>query len=300
MQAVWATLGAVLITLSQAQPAPAQPDNQLAITDCVVSLIDDVEVPARVEGSLVELVTEPGAAVEEGDLLARIDDEQVKRQREIAEYELAVAKEKAENDVNIRYAEWSEMVAKAEYQQAIEANKTAPRAVTQAELRRRMLEWGRTQLGIEQAQHDLSIAKTTIKVREAELRAAEHNVEMREITAPLQGIIVERHRQQGEWVKPGEPVFRIVRMNRLRIATSVDATQLLPGQLDGQPVTFTLTLPDGRQHSFQGRVVFVSPLVDLGMKFEVRAELDNRRDPQSDHWLLRPGLSGTLTINLSQ
>ncbi len=119
---------------------------------------------------------------------------------------------------------------------------------------------------------------------------------MHKILAPLDGIVVERFHQEGEWVKPGEPVFRVVRMNRLRIATTLDASTVLPSQVDGKPVTFTVMLPDGKPRSFQGKIVFVSPLVDVGMKFQVWAEVDNVLDPGGKHWLLRPGLSGELAI----
>ncbi|RMF98498.1 MAG: hypothetical protein D6741_09450, partial [Planctomycetota bacterium] len=67
-------------------------------------------------------------------------------------------------------------------------------------------------------------------------------------------------------------------------------------QVDGKPVTFTVMLPDGKPRSFQGKIVFVSPLVDVGMKFQVWAEVDNVLDPGGKHWLLRPGLSGELAI----
>ncbi|RMF87711.1 MAG: hypothetical protein D6741_20220, partial [Planctomycetota bacterium] len=174
-RAAVACCAAVAIAVAAALPAAAQSPQVLRVSNCLVSLIDDVNVPARVEGQLIELSVEPGAAVKKDDVLGRIDDAQVNRQMEIAKYQLDVAKEQAENDVNVRYAKWSEMVAKAEYQQALDANKTAARSYTQAELRRLMLEWGRTQLGIEQADHDLAIAKLTVKVREAELAAANEN-----------------------------------------------------------------------------------------------------------------------------
>ena len=45
-----------------------------------------------------------------------------------------------------------------------------------------------------------------------------------------------------------------------------------------------------------GKIVFVSPLVQPGGEYLVWAEVENKQE--NGHWLLRPGLTATMTIQL--
>ncbi len=292
----------VLIALSIALTAfgpeteAGERDAAIVVQGCPVSLIDESQVPARSAGQLVEINVVEGQAVKVGDPLGKIDDALILRNKDVKMYQLQSAEKEAGNDVNVRYAKWANMVADAEYQQAVEANQQATGAVPQAELRRLLLERGKTALAIEQAQHDQEISSLNVNVRRAELQAVEQELEMYRIVAPIEGVVVKRFFHQGEWVKPGDTVFRIVRMDRLRVEAMLSAETYSAAQLDGAKVVLSVRLPPGVERSFQGRVVFVSPLVDVGMEFPVWAEVENVRDEKSGHWLLRPGLSGTLSI----
>ncbi len=52
----------------------------------------------------------------------------------------------------------------------------------------------------------------------------------------------------------------------------------------------------GQTVRLPGKVVFVSPLVQAGDRYRVRAEVENRQ--QNEHWLLRPGMSASMTIHV--
>ncbi len=69
---------------------------------------------------MVNLEVQEGREVEAGTVLGRIDDKQAKANMEERNAEVEVAREQAENDVNVRFAEASLRVAEAEYQKAIE------------------------------------------------------------------------------------------------------------------------------------------------------------------------------------
>lgn len=271
----------------------------LVLSNCPVSIIDEAQVPARVQGQLLELAVKEGDTVKRGDVLGQIDDAVLKKTLEVKQYQLEAAKKDAENDVNVRYAKWANLVADAEYQQALDANNRAPGAVPQAELRRLLLERGKTSLAIEQAAHDLEVAKLTVQVRQAELAEVEEQLRMYQIVAPIDGVVIKRFLHAGEWVKPGDPVFHLVRMDRLRIEGMVSAETYTPAQLDKAQVVFTVKLPQLGQRQFQGQVVYVSPVVEVTGEFTVWAEIVNIRDEKTGHWLLRPGLTGELRIRLN-
>jgi len=284
------------LSLVTAPPAPSRGPT-VTLPHCLVSLIEEAQVPAQELGVLVALKVREGQQVSAGDLLGQIDDTHAQMQLAVAKYKLQVAKEEAENDIHVRYSTAAAAVAEAEYRLNTEANRKVPGTVPQIEIRRLLLTHRRTVLEIEQAQVNLRIAALEAKVSQAELDAAEVNLQRRHIKAPLDGVVVELHRHEGEWVQPGDPVLHIVRVDRLRIEGFLNAADVAPGQLGGQPVKVGVKLARNRQATFDGRVVFVSPLVQAGGDFQVWAEVSNRQE--NGQWLLRPGLPAKMTIRLS-
>ena len=147
----------------------------------------------------------------------------------------------------------------------MDANKKVPGTMTQSEVLRRLLDWHKMELSIEKAKKDQVVARLEAKMAEAELHAAEANIERRQIVAPcwfdreghpLDAVVVELNQHVGQWVQIGEPVMRLVRMDRLRVNGVLDAKQYRPSEIQDRPVEIAVTLPRlGRQtFSGQGRV----------------------------------------------
>jgi len=294
--ALMAFIGTLLAAVVPVSPEEV-PSNSVTIPSCLIKLKNDVEVSAEEAGILDKILVKEGDQVAEGDLLAQLDDTQARVVEEVSRYKLEVAQTEAGNDINVRFATAAAKVSKAELESAYAANRQAPGTVPQTELNRLHLTLEQYTLQIEQSQHDLGIAKVTVKVREAELKAAIEGVKRRKITAPVAGVVVNLYqRDEGEWVQPGDPVMRLVRMDRLRVEGFLNAIQYSPSDVDGQPVAVTVPLPHGRE-TFTGKVTHVSPIVEAGPEFMVWAEVDNRLTPDG-HWALRPGLTAEMTIRL--
>jgi len=103
--------------------------------------------------------------------------------------------------------------------------------------------------------------------------------------------------EKGEWVAAGESVIQVVRVDRLRVEGFLSATEFGPEEIAGRPVLVEVQFAGGRSARFSGNVVFISPLVQAGNKYRVRAEVENRAE--NGHPLLRPGMSATMTIPLN-
>jgi hypothetical protein len=101
-------------------------------------------------------------------------------------------------------------------------------------------------------------------------------------------------RQKGEWVNAGDPLLRIVRMDRLRVEGFLDGARYNPGDAARRPVRVTFALAGGRSVELPGQVVFIHPDVQAGNKHRVRALVQNRKE--QGEWLLRPGMSVQMTI----
>jgi len=300
---VWTALGIGMAVLLAAIDSPKHAvaervdrggSLRASVSNCLVSLIEDVQIPAKEAGVLVGFNVKQGALVEKDALLAKIDDRIAQNEHDAALVDYRAAREQADNDINVRYAAAAADVAEAEYQAAVEANQRVRGAISPAELRRLQLEAKRAKLQIEQSQLEQKMSKYNVQRRTTEVTAADEAVRRRQITAPVDGVIHEIYRQAGEWVNPGDPVLRIVRVDRLRIEGFLNVTEISPIEVIDRPVAVQVELARGQKARFEGRVVYVSQLVQAGGQYRVWAEVENRS--VNKQWLLRPGLTAEMTI----
>ena len=279
------------LSMNGAQPVRAV--SQTGSNDTgFITLIEDIEVPAQEAGQLVALNVREGESVQRGMQLAKIDDDQARMAVLVAEAKLRSAMRKAGNDVNIRYAKAAKDVAQAEQAAAEEANRKVKGTVTQAELNRLKLAVTQAELQIEQATHDFEVTQNDVDIQKTELAASRLGVQRRLIQAPVDGIVVERFRHQGEWVKPGDPLLRLIRMDVVRIKFKLDARDVPMSSVRGRNVTVQVPLLPGKV--FQGKITFVNPVIEGGSRYAVWAEIQNQ---QADGmWMLQPGMPASAEV----
>jgi len=297
-----ALLVALLVDLNCGLPALAQeaarPDPVLE--RCLVSLVEEAKVPAREAGVLMELAVREGDVVRKNDVIAKIDDDQpqMEKRKAQAEYDQALAK--AQSDVDVQYSEAAEKVAEAEYKKALESHTKVPGSVTEVERDRLALNEKKSELQIDQARLEQRLAALAAQSKEVEVLAAENSIGRRLIKSPLDGVVVQVFPHQGEWMQPGDPLARVVRVDKLRIEGYVDSSRFGPDKVRDRPVTVEVMLADDRKETFKGRIMVTSPMVESGGDFRVVAEVENRQDPNSQQWLLQPGQTARMTIHSSQ
>ncbi len=281
------TMIACLTAIVLASP-PAEP--RVITVDGLVRLIESVDVPARVEGRLVKVQVREGASIRRGELLGRLDDVESQLKVKRAQLELQLATEKAESDDSIKAARVVKDVSQAEFERARQAKQTTPGSISQSE-------YGKLWLEAEKANHELArlldeqqFAVITSQTKKVELELAQLALEERAIVSPLDGIVVQLHRREGEWVHPGDKVIRVVRIDRLRVEAYVNLHSKLTA-LENAAVMLQVEFPDAPVQEFSGELVFVHPEADpVNGQIRVWAEIDNRDR------LLRPGQRGRLKI----
>jgi len=285
----WAATCLVSLALSGADLAGSS--GAVGIESVLVTLIEQVDVPARDAGVLSKLPAREGQVVEPGAVLAEMEDQEARQSVERAQLELDVARKEAANDLKVRFARKSHEVALAELQRATESVEKYKRSVSQSELDSLRLTADGAALEVEQARHDLEIAQLNCRLKENELHVVTGRLERLKIVAPLAGMVVQIKRHRGEWVEPGNPIVRVVRMDRLRAEGFLDA-RLASAALDGRSVTLTVELADKKSGKFHGKIVFISPEVNpVNGQVRVWAEIEN---PKLE---LRPGVQGSLVID---
>ncbi len=166
---------AILAVFLLASAAPAQKPDAATIDHCLISLIEEAEAPAEEAGVLKAIPKKEGEEVAKGDLLAQIDDAKAKSELNVAEAKVAVAKEKVSDDINIRYAKASALVAEADYNVNKEANDKVKGAVPDMVLRALLLKHEEASLGGDKAKLEMRIAEREMDAAKAEAEAAAEN-----------------------------------------------------------------------------------------------------------------------------
>jgi multidrug efflux pump subunit AcrA (membrane-fusion protein) len=278
----WLLLAALLTS-----PLPAE---ELEVEAVLLAPFQEVEVAAQEAGLLARVLVAEGALAEQDELLAQIDDADACLQRARAQIELDNARRNAANDIRVRVAVAAAAVAEAELQRGLESQKRYPKSVSETELDRLRLNADHAKLQVEQARYDLETAQLAWRVQENQLQQADRQLERRRIVAPVAGRVVQLFRQAGEWVEPGQPIARIVKVDRLKAVGSLAAGQLAADPT-GRAVILSAELPARGVVEFPGRVTFVHSEVN-----PVSGRLDFWAEIENPDLQLRPGWRASLKI----
>jgi RND family efflux transporter MFP subunit len=274
----------IALTSTAADPAPIE------IPSAVIKVSEEVAVPARDPGVLSKVEVKEGQLVEEGHTLVCLLDTDIRLAVDRARLEADIAKRKAKNEVDIEYARKSTDVARAELARSVDTNEKYPRTVSNSELDRQRLLVEQGQLQIKKAEHERDLAGLEREIRDNEHQTALDQLDRRTVASPLRGMVVEVLRRRGEWVQPGDPVVRIVRLDRLKVEGFLPIKHA-GLDLVGSKVKLQVATTGDQTLESTGHIVFISPEIDpLNAQVRFWAEVENK------DLKLRPGMQATLTI----
>lgn len=270
---------------------PAVAADQIVVDSALLRLIQQVEVPARAQGVLSAINVVEGNPVQSGALLAQIDDAESRLLKGRATVELEIEKDKVTNDVAIRTAQRALAFNRDEFKRLETAQQRIPGSISTSELEAARFHADQAQLELEGAERVRRQSQLSAQLKNKELELSEHNVQVRRIVAPINGVVVEVFKQPGEWVEPGDKVLRLVRIDRLR-AEGLVQSQEIAGDLHGASANVAINLPGKGEAIFPGKVVYVSPEINpINGQVRVWVEVENKDG------VLKPGQRPKLTIN---
>ncbi|MEZ6091485.1 MAG: HlyD family efflux transporter periplasmic adaptor subunit [Pirellulaceae bacterium] len=267
-------------------------------TECLLLALDQVDVAARRDGVLTTLNVRMGDDVSSQELLFQINDEEAHIRLQIAMSKLQQATQAAENRWDIQTAE-IELRKSAKEVELLEHAGGTPylerfRALSnkrknEAELRR-----------FEALHQEKESAK---QVAEAELQVARADLDQRETMSPVSGTVVKQYRHVGEYCRQGEAVVKILRMDQLMLQAMANIRDIPPHKIVGMKGSVAFQFGDESPIERAGLTITrCSPEVDLDGNYLIWTIIENQQRPSingQQQWLLRPGISGTLTIDIS-
>lgn len=279
----------------------------------------------KVPGRIVDLPIQEGQQVEQGALLARLEDADMLQRVRMDEASVGVRK----SNLALTLAGTREQEIKALQQNVVDA---------QAELQQRKLDADRAQnlfakdevsaqdrdlaaTALKRAQasyqaaqeryneaaegsrkEDIDIARANLKQAEANLGLSRVDLSYAVLRAPTSGVITVRQAELGEVVSPGTPVVTLADLDHVWLRAYIAETDL--GRIHfGQSATITADSYPGKQ--YHGRISFISSSAEFTPKsvqtykervtlvYRIKIDIDN-----PDHEL-KPGMPADAHIELA-
>jgi multidrug resistance efflux pump len=261
---------------------------------CPAFPIDVIELPARSEGYLVELNAMLGSEVAAGQVLGKLDARLAEMERNVANLQQQVAASEAQDQHDIKLAE--EIAEEARLALEGYRNIRERGSVSDAEVRQKQLLVSQADLRILGAKQAAEQRKLKARIAQAQAMAAEERLRNLSIVAPVAGTVTEVFRKPGQWVQPGQPVLKIVRMDQLRVDFYVRVEEIDPSRLKGASVQATSSRAGQAHVQLAGQVTNFDPEVSSLGVVRMHATLENLR-LQRD-WQGIPGMEFDVQVRL--
>ena len=273
-----------------------RPGGPIVATLSQISCVHKIPIPAQADGLIQELLVEEGSVVKKGQTILIIDSRIAAAELKVAEKQLESAEILAKQVANIEFSKKARDLAYEEYNMTAELYKT--NAANYSEVKRKRLEAEKSKYSIDMALDEQKKHQLDAVVAQEQVNASKVKLDMYEVKAPYDGIIVERKRDLGEWIRAGEPVVRLVHMQEMKIEAFVSLSGVAPSDLEGAEIKVEIPIATGDasmpNYEFKSRVSFVSPEID-SKKVRVVGKLQNQKDVNG-RWVLRDGMPTTSVL----
>jgi multidrug efflux pump subunit AcrA (membrane-fusion protein) len=233
-------------------------------------------------------------------VVGRLEDSVPQLQKKAAEAEAKAAKHKAESMETINFMIKAAAFSRAAYDKAVESNRIAAKAVSEIEVKEKYLAYEKDLAQIARERETQTQDKLVAEAKAVEVDNAQKAIERRQITSPYDGYVEEIKPHLGEWVKAGDVIFKVKKIDTLRIDglfnvkrnTVVNLYQLPNREVE---VEFE-DVKNGQLRRVPGRVVNVNLSSDGGEEYRMRVEVTNIKDPETNQWVVRPGMLANIVL----
>lgn len=250
--------------------------SEVPLTTTLIGQLDspqNVEIRARVEAFVDEMLFTEGTEVKAGDVLFKLDKKTFLERLAAANGSLAEA-HAALNKYNKDVDRLTPLVAS--------------RAVPQQDL--------------DNALASVEVGKAAVESAKARVESAQLDLGYCEVKAPITGLIGAKQVSIGDLVGKGEPTLlaTISTLDPIWFYCNVSEVDYLNAEQrsrklgkEVRTLPLTLLLNDGKEHPDQGHFVFIDRAVDVKTgTLRVRAEFPNKEK------LLRPGMFARVRVHL--
>ena len=196
--------------------------------------LSSATIKSKVSGVVEATTLQEGMAVTAGQVLARID----------------------QADLRARLQQQQAALDEAQAKLSLAAKNEAN---SQALLKQKYI----SQNAYDSTQNSVDLARANVKSASAMVEIARIALNDGVIKAPISGIVSKRHVQAGEKLAPDMPVYTVVNLSELTLEAQVPASEI-PRVKVGQDVRFHVDGFQGRD--FTGKVTRINPTTEAGSR----------------------------------
>jgi HlyD family secretion protein len=302
------------------KPAPA---NELTLSGNIEA--HESLVSFKVQGRIIELPVEEGQSVEQGALLARLEDADFKQKVRIDEAGVAVRESNlaltlaGSREQEVNASKQSVIDAEADVAQKRADNERAQRLFSKDEISAQDRDLAATALKRSEAalaaaqqrlneqqegsrKEDIAIARANLAQAKANLGLSRIDQGYTTLRAPGAGVITVREAELGEVVAPGSPVVTLADLDHIWLRAYIAETDL--GRIHwGQDASITTDTYPGKQ--YHGKISFISPDAEFTPKsvqtykervtlvYRIKIDIDN------PNYELKPGMPADAHVQLT-
>jgi HlyD family secretion protein len=225
---------------------------------------DNVRISFRVNGQIIELLTDEGKIIKKGDIVARLNTDELSKARDNAEAAL-------------KAAQYDYELAKLDYERSENLLKAGAISVQQRDA----------------AKTKFDADRSDVEQYKAQLELAETRLGFTDLVSPLDGFVLVKSSLAGEVIQPGTPVFTAIDLHNIWVTAYINETDLGRVKLNQEAYVLTDTYPGKK---YKGRVSFISSEAEFTPKFiqtqEERVKLVYRIKVRVDNQSLelKPGM----------
>ena len=231
-----------------------------------------LDVTALRDGVVVELAVDVDSQVSKGQLLAGLDDRQLRAEREAAEHKMRSIEADVKN--------WESEVKMRE----VDLHRTEELQKAGVETQQQV---DHERFSVEATRHELDRERENLLNAHSNIQGLDLELEKTRITAPFSGVVARRYVRQGQRVASGDKLFWVTAVEPLQVRFTLPEQYSRSLKLGDQ---LTLTTETAAEASAAAKVIHLSPVVDPASgTVEVIAVLAKSS-------VFRPGMAASIRV----
>jgi len=196
---------------------------------------DDVRMSFRVDGQIIELLSDEGKVIKKGDIVARLNTDEL-------------SKVKAEASAALKAAQYNYELSKVDYLRAENMFKAGAISAQKRDS-------AKTQFDADSA---------NVEQLKAQLELADTRLGFADLAAPLDGFVLVKSSLAGEVIQPGTPVFTAIDLNNIWVTAYINETDIGRVKLNQKAYVTTDSYPNKK---YSGWVSFINNEAEFTPKF---------------------------------
>ena len=281
-----------------------------------VSYLNKARISPQISGEIIDIYVAEGQEVEAGEVLAKIDDREIKnnlRQAEMIKHEAELAFKKAELSLensknNLKQSKASLDEAKSDlsqwrkdyqrdkklYEEDVIAKVKFEQTETQYQKARSRVK--SMEAAVNSAKTAITIAESDIEIRESQLSRTENELdnarirlENTEIKAPFSGVILDTIAEKGEIAVNSQPVFLASNsLNQVEVKSYIAMNDL---SKIGLGTEAEITFSNLKGEKYRAEIIEISPISNpQNRTTKIKFKVDNSEQ------ILKDGMAASLKI----